>query len=529
MSTYGKTPLAGGASEDEVFAAYQAATTEQKFTSPVNGVSRTRSSGKADFNPVHHMLALNESANVSRFVRLFADRFMFVPGVGWFEWDGTHWAKDELGEAFNNTEAVATVLDKELDEYLTSPDAKALPAEDVEKLEKSVKAWRTKTLGIRARQAVLTAAESKMAVHPTDLNRDQWSLVVENGTLDLRTRTLRDSVPGDRNTQRANVAYEADARCPKFDALLHHAMQGDEELISYMWRVLGYTLTGSVAEQSFFFLWGVRGSGKSTICEIMLELLGDYGLKMDENSLFGRDQHPTWISDLLGKRLLFKDELNQDRKINTALVNTLVSGGKMRGRKMGSNFTDIPVQGKLFMATNHRPPMGSAADGVWRRIKPVHFGKAVPEPEKVLDYAAKLVAEEGPGILLKCLEGLWDYTHGGLRPPAAVTQDAASYQDSEDELSPFVLDHLESSGDEADWISNQDLYALYAGWCEAGGIKPMSQTGLSRHLVELGFKPSGTCYAVHKGTKAKKYHRGWTGMRVLVEDSTVQMWKRVGS
>lgn len=488
------------------------------------------SSPKADFKPVHMPLHLNESANVDRFVKLFKGRFMFVPAMGWYEWDGNRWAADELGSAFSNTQAVATVLDMEADSYINSPTGQSMEEEEQEKIRKNVAAWKTKSLGIRNRQALLAGCEAEMAVKATDLNKEKWDLVVRNGTLDLRTGELRSSVPEDLNTQCASVDFVEGSTCPKFDELLKYAFDGDEEMIAYVWRILGYTLTGSVGEQSFFFLHGVRGSGKSTICEVMVELLGDYGMKMDEESLFGQNQHPTWIADLLGKRMLFKDELNQKRKINTALVNTLVSGGNLRGRKMRRDFTDVPMQGKLYMATNHKPPMGSSSDGIWRRIKPVHFAYAVPEETKVLDYAKILAEEEGSGILLRCLDGLRDYLDNGMKTPSAVKADAEEYKDAEDELTPFVLDVLEKTEDDGDWICNEDLYAAYKAWCEAGGIKPLTSPELGKHLSEQGFTAYKPCKAVNLvGTKMTK--RGWVGVKFSIESGSImtspQVWKRV--
>jgi putative DNA primase/helicase len=493
------------------------------------------SSAKADFKPQFHLLRLDESANVHRYVELFRGRYMFVPGMGWYVWTGNHWREDVLGQAFSDTQSVARVLDMEWDEFEKSPAGAALEEEDLEKRRRALYAFRTKTLGIRARQAMLAGAEVELGVVAEDLNSDRWSLVVSNGTLDLRSGVLRDSVPADLNTQSASVVYEEDALCPRFDEFLKFAFDGSEEMISYIWRVLGYTLTGSTAEQNFFFLWGVRGSGKSTICEIMTQVMGDYALKMDEESLFGANQHPTWIADLLGKRMLWKDELNQKRRMNTALVNTMVSGGTMKGRRMRKDFANIRLDGKLFISTNHRPPMGNAQDGVFRRLKPVWFGNAVMEAEKVLDFAAELVQEEGAGILRKALEGLADYLAGAegtgvkpsLRTPAQVIKDAQDYQDSEDELGPFVTDHLVKTGDEKDWVCNEDLYALYRTWCEGGGTKPMAQTELSKHLKEMGFVPAPPRKAKDL-TGKKMTKRGFAGMRLDVEDgAAVIMWRPV--
>lgn len=475
----------------------------------------------ADFKPVHMPLNLNESANVDRFVKLFTGRFMFVPGIGWYEWSGSHWKLDELGSAFSQTQAVATVLDMELDQWLGSPAGQQAEEAEIQALRKAVSAFRTKSLGIRARMAVLSGAEAEMGVLVEALNKNAWELVVGNGTLDLATGTLRSSVPGDRNTQTAAVVFDPAAVCPKFDAVLEHAFPGEDgkSMIDYIWRVLGYTLTGSTKEQRFFFLWGKPGSGKSTICEVMKHVLGDYAVELDDDALFGGG-HPTWIADLIGKRMIFKDELNQKRRINTAVINKLVSGGTMKGRKMRKDWVDIPVHGKLFITTNHRPPMGSAADGVYRRLQPLWFQHPVAAADKVLDYFRVLAQEEGSGILRRALEGLRDYNEGGLRPPSSIGEQVDDYKDAEDDFGPFVSDFLVNTGDDADWLAYDDLMALYMGWTASGNVKPMTVNEVVKHLLEAGFKRSPAAVrAANSLTGVRMPKRGLVGVRVAIENA----------
>lgn len=484
-----------------------------------NGTGAYAGPGVVDFKPVHMPLNLNESANVDRFVKLFAGRFMFVPGIGWYEWNGVRWQLDELGSAFSQTQAVATVLDMELDQYLNSAAGQQLEEEEAASLRKAVSAFRTKTLGIRSRQQILAGAESEMGVLVSELNKDTWSLVVGNGTLDLATGELRSSSPADRNTQVAAVVWDPQAQCPRFDDVLAFAFDGDAEMISYIWRVLGYTLTGSTKEQRFFFLWGKPGSGKSTICEVMRHVLGDYAVELDEEALFGGG-HPTWVADLIGKRMIFKDELNQKRRINTAVINKLVSGGTMKGRKMRKDWVDIPVHGKLFITTNHRPPMGNAADGVYRRLQPVWFQRPVPVADKVLDYFRVLGEEEGAGILRKALEGLRDYNEGGLRPPSSVGEQVEDYKDAEDDFGPFMEDFLVNTGDEADWLAYDDLMALYMGWAASGNVKPMTVNEVIKHLLEAGFKRAPkTVRAANSLTGVRMPKRGLVGTRVAIENT----------
>ncbi len=41
-----------------------------------------------------------------------------------------------------------------------------------------------------------------------------------------------------------------------------------------MRKALGYTLTGNVSEQCFFICYGLGANGKSTLIELMTQILG---------------------------------------------------------------------------------------------------------------------------------------------------------------------------------------------------------------------------------------------------------------
>lgn len=486
------------------------------------------SSAQANLKPVFYDLRLDESANVERYLQQFRNKYMFVPGFGWYLWSGKSWTPDVIGQSFVDTQVVALSLDMEFDAFLNTELAKNMTQDELDKKQKLVALFKAKSLGIRTRKNMLEGCEPELGVRVEDLNADPWSLVVRNGTLDLRTGQMWESKPEDLNTQIAAVEYDPDAQCPRFDEILRYAFDGDEEMIAFVWRVLGYTLTGLTSAQSFFFMWGKAGSGKSTICKVMHYLLGDYSLILDRESIVGTRQHPTWIADILGKRMLFVDELEQTRKLNTALINTLVSGGAMRGRKMRKDFVDIPIQGKLFITTNHRPPLGNAQDGIYRRLKPVFFPRAVEEKDKIDDFAEMLADVEGAGILNRCIAGLLDYLNNGpkpaLRPPTAILEDVMDYKASEDEFTPFMDDILIQTGNAGDWVANADLRRIYEAWCQEQGYEPITSTMFSRQLSEQGFKKVDPLRASNVLTQEKKLQRGFKGVKLNIDGG----WGHIG-
>lgn len=465
-------------------------------------------------------LILTELGYTERFIKRYEGKLLFVPNVGWHVYRDGRWDLDEMNEALNATRFLPGKLQEEhlADQLIGVTENELYGA--IKNVSK-----------IGTRGAILRAAEvdPRMKASVTELNKDPWVLNLENGTLNLKTGARREWDPADLITQRARVSWEEDAECPRFDALLSHAFPGPEgeEMIKYLWRVIGYSLTGVTSAQAFFFLWGVKGSSKSTITECLVEMLGGYAHMLNEYALVGSEQqHPTWIVDLIGKRMVVKDELDKRKRINTARLNSMVGGAKQRARKMARDEVDVPISCKIWITTNPRPPMGDGADGVWRRIHPVEFKHTIPKDEMVPDYGKMLAVEEGAGILRKAVEALWEVldlgdgvvTFKSLGVPQAVSSSAEEYQQLDDEYGDFMGDCLEVTGDDSDWVGNDDIMRLHKEWCEGSNVKPMTQVALSKMLTALNVKrserPVQVWQALAIGERAKKKMRGFHGLKV---------------
>ena len=53
---------------------------------------------------------------------------------------------------------------------------------------------------------------------------------------------------------------------------------GDLRLVKFIQKAVGYSLTGITTEQVLFFVYGRSGNnGKSTLVNLIREMLGDYG------------------------------------------------------------------------------------------------------------------------------------------------------------------------------------------------------------------------------------------------------------
>ncbi len=114
-----------------------------------------------------------------------------------------------------------------------------------------------------------------IAVVPDDFDRDPSLFNCNNGTLDLRAGVL---LPHHRRaliTKLAPVDYDPKAECPQWLTFIGDVMGGNDELVAFLQRAVGYSLTGSVKEQVLFFLHGAGANGKSTFLRTLLELFSN--------------------------------------------------------------------------------------------------------------------------------------------------------------------------------------------------------------------------------------------------------------
>jgi len=119
-------------------------------------------------------------------------------------------------------------------------------------------------------------AEVELPIAPNELDSDPWLLGCINGVLDLKTGKLREAKREDFITKMAHVEYDPSATCPRWELFLNQIMDGNKDLIAFLQRATGYTLTGLTVEQVLIFLIGLGANGKSVFQQVLQSLLGDY-------------------------------------------------------------------------------------------------------------------------------------------------------------------------------------------------------------------------------------------------------------
>jgi putative DNA primase/helicase len=440
-------------------------------------------------------------ANAARLVAMHGEDLRFVPSWGrWLVWDGSRWADDDACRVPGMCAEVSRAVMREATDALrASGGSKA--AEGFYRFAKASQDARR-----LASMQTLARGLPGVSVDHSKLDPDPWALNVANGILDLRTGEL---MPHDRAalvTKMAGAEYDPAATCPRWDAFLRRAMGGNDALVGYLQRLVGYSLTGIIGEHVLAFLEGSGANGKSTFVNVVFGLLGSYACRAPRGLLF-REQnakHETGLTVLHGARFATCAEIDEGASFDEALVKDLTGGDPIAARRMREDFWTFQPTHKLWIAGNHRPRVRGADDGIWRRIRLVPWAVTVPEHERDPNLPAAL-RDELPGILAWAVRGCLEWQRAGLSEPETVREATAAYRAESDTFGQFLRERcvLESGAR----VARKELREEYEEWSREIGAHPLGARSLAERLRQLNVK-SGS---VRLGTKPVD---GWVGVRL---------------
>ncbi len=430
-----------------------------------------------------------ELANAQRFIEMHGDKLRFCPPWGkWLNHVGTHWQVDDgcRVEALYR-DVVKAVWDDVEDSMRTVERSDAM----------AMVSFAKATASDAGMQHCLHLARSEpgIPIQPSELDRNEWLLNVQNGTIDLRTGELRPHDKSDFITKLAPVVYAKNRTSPIWEKFVAEIMDNNGELIGFLQRLCGYWLTGSVRDHVLPIFHGTGANGKSVFIGTIEAMLGtDYAMHAPPDLLMVKrhESHPTERASLFGKRLVTCIETESGRRLAESLVKELTGADKITARRMREDFWEFQPSHKIVMACNHKPVVYGIDHGIWRRLREVPFAVTIPA-EKQDKLLPERLRKELPGVLTWCVRGCMEWQARGLAEPAIVLSATDVYRDEQDILADFFADCciIEPEGK----VSAGMLYTAYVDWCKKNGHDIDNSTVFGRKLTERGYpsrKVSGT-------------------------------------
>lgn len=417
---------------------------------------------------------LTDMGNAERFGEHHADDLRYVAGVGWLSWDEKRWGSASKGEHIESGKKTVRAM------Y-----AEAAKCEE-EGYRAALADWAASCESEKKLMAMLRLAQSdpQLAVVADELDANDYHLNCNNGIIDLRTLKLLPHDPKLLCTKLAPVTYDIRAECPTFLRFIDRIFASDQNLIAYVQRLFGNAITGDSSAQHLPILWGEGANGKSTLVGVIAHLLGDYaGIAPESLLTVGRNEHPTEMADLHGRRFMVASETDQNAKLHINRVKQLTGEVRIKARKMRQDFFEFRRTHKLFMQTNNKPRVSEDTEATWRRLKLIPFSVIIPEPERDPHLIDKLIAESS-GILNWLLIGCKEWQTQGFGTAEAVADATRHYREESDPIGGFIDDCC-TLGPDVQTATGQ-LRSAYETYCKSQGTHPINGKVFAARLDKLG-------------------------------------------
>lgn len=422
----------------------------------------------------------DDTGNAERFKTAFGDEFLYnTTAQEWYTYDEKVWQPDSLLKAETCATAITEIMKHE--PLNTSPN---IDEKELEKLMEAKDKFISKTRNHVNKMNMLKSARSLLPATEESFNNGGNVINLQNGYYDLDNDEFKGHNPEMMFTLISNATYEPEAECPLWEQFIYDSFLGNADLIEYVQRAIGYSISNSTAERLIFFLFGQEtGTGKSVLTNVLDELLGTYSqnikpeaLMVDRNKT-GESADPSFAK-LKGARLVTTSESNESGKIDEGLIKRLTGGDKITARFLHKNEITYTPEFKIWMATNYKPIVQNNDSAIWQRLVVIPMDNVVPASKADVNLTNKLKAEIN-GILNWAIEGYRMYKKHGLRKsePDAIKSQRNSYHNEMDIVGRFIDEccMLDSQAS----VKSSDIWDVYKIWCEgnnehAGTIRKFS-------------------------------------------------------
>lgn len=412
----------------------------------------------------------------------------------WYFWDGKCWRDDRAG----SIKSLADMTIKGMKEQAFSIDD--------EDEQKDFLKWISRTSNTNGKEAMIKEAQHLNGIpvltDEFDANAEYFNC--QNGVINLRNGEvmLHNSSYMMSKISNAEISNSADA--PLWNKFLYEIMDGNEELVRYLQKAVGYSLTGSIKEQCVFFLYGTGSNGKSTFLEVVSELLGTYALNAQPETIMTRNSNASSTQDiarLQGARLVTTVEPQEGMKLNEGLIKQMTGGDKITAcYKYGLEFEYKP-EFKLWMATNHKPIIRGTDNGIWRRMHLIPFTVTIPDDKIDRNLAYKL-KRELPAIMRWAVDGCIAWQKDGrLTPPAVVVEATKEYRGEMDIMNSFLeccVDEVRGNRERASTV-----FRAYTKWAKENNEWEMSNTRFGKEMAKRFERERGSSGQFYCGLKVR--------------------------
>ena len=289
-------------------------------------------------------------------------------------------------------------------------------------------------------------------------------------------------------------------------------------MIEYIHRIMGYCITGETKEQLFFVFHGSGANGKSTLLNILQNVMEEYAGNFDTYALALKNDgsgkpNPTILQNRYA-RLVIVTESNKAAELDVSLIKAITGGDKISTRMLyENNAKPFRPKYKMIFTTNYLPNIDWSDYGIKRRFVIIPFKHEFKDSERDPNVENKILNRERDLILNWRIEGAMKYYRYGLgKIPNAVKDAILKAEKFGNPVKAFSDEMIEVTKIKTDTVPVETLYKEYEEWCDYNDFDALGKKLFNRKIVAIcgvkkELKSNDPKRCIHfLGIKLKKYN-----------------------
>jgi putative DNA primase/helicase len=286
-----------------------------------------------------------------------------------------------------------------------------------------------------------------------------------------------------------DVAYDADAQCPKYDrAVLEIFDQAanPKAMVRHWNELMGYIVQPRRNIPIIVGLLGGGDNGKTVLIRTVIHLLGNslvHSYRVDD-----LDKNRFAMGSLFGKLLFVDDDVRAGARLPDGTLKTISEAKEVTGELKYQPSFNFVVRTVPVLLCNNIPSLADLSHGMLRRLMVIPFDRRFTDEDRDPDLFERIWAQELPGVLNRALAGYKRLLERGtkFKRPSSVKSATKRWLQQANPLPSFIETHCIKKANARCLVKN--FYHAYGQWTrEVGYTLTQTQQAMTRNLEHLGF------------------------------------------
>ncbi len=315
----------------------------------------------------------------------------------------------------------------------------------------------------------------------------------KNGTLDINKKEFYRGFHDRKHylTHSFDFNYSPEAKCPTWIKFLNETFNNNQEKIellraAFKWSIFPKENNKKFILERLFDLYGRRGSGKSTVLEILEAVAGGSEAC---GGFTAASLSKTELFPLIGKKIAYDSDSSGHIK-EVGKFNRIISNETVLVKELFFNETHERLNVVCWRAFNdNQSASGGGVEGLARRLVTFKFDNV---PKKINTNLLNELLNEIEGIFWWCWSMDDNLMFDVLKNIGNCSEIAEANIENMLENQPVVQFIFDYANDQPIEVNATDLYKQFISWSDEVGIHSIKQTKFGRELKKLkGFVDKG--------------------------------------